>query len=564
MMKGVNMAERKNHIMEVLKQAENGIRAVFESDRFKDYLQTMSKFHNYSIRNIMLIKSEKPDATYVAGFKAWDKKFGRHVKKGEKGIPIIGYTPKTKYIEEEQINENGEKETVLTKKIIPWYKIVYVYDISQTYGRPLPKLIENLQGQVDDYENLFESVKSVSPYDIGFEKMEDGKNGYCDFAGKVIKIREGRSEKQNIKTAIHEIAHANMHNQKDNKIDRRTAEVEAEAVAYVISEHFGIDTSSYSFGYIAGWSSGKELQELEDSLSRIQHESSSLIGKIEEKYLELSPPEADINRFIKGDRASNISVDEVLKPEVAKICVDLNIPVGYYAYQNAEGRQMNRAEDLADIGSVDEYNIVFKDIKVGSQIKEGIGDDGFCYYESPFNTPTINPNFMSPEEIATTNFLISEFMEQSNWSAIKDYMQYNIPINYDKVIETRDKFYSEELISEAIKHYTGKTESDLRNLAGYVTITDDTASFKFRGEEGLWNVAESQNIYGDKYFLMYNENNVDESIIVDKAGRVQMRGKEFEDLKDRLDEEAYFASAAQKNDAKKSGISKRKRKERER
>ena len=171
---------------------------------------------------------------------------------------------------------------------------------------------------------------------------------------------------------------------------------------------------------------------------------------------------------------------------------------------------------------------------------------------------------MSPEEIATTNFLISEFMEQSNWSAIKDYMQYNIPINYDKVIETRDKFYSEELISEAIKHYPGKTESDLRNLAGYVTITDDTASFKFRGEEGLWNVAESQNIYGDKYFLMYNENNVDESIIVDKAGRVQMRDKEFEDLKDRLDEEAYFASAAQKNDAKKSGISKRKRKERER
>ena len=203
MAKGVNMAERKNHIMEVLKQAENGIRDVFESDRFKEYLQTMSKFHNYSIRNIMLIKAEKPDATYVAGFKAWDKKFGRHVRKGEKGIPIIGYTPKTVHKEEKKINEKGKEETVLTKKIIPWYKIVYVYDISQTYGRALPKLIENLQGKVDDYKNLFESVKSVSPYDIDFEKMADGKNGYCDFAGKVIKIREGMSEKQNIKTVVH-------------------------------------------------------------------------------------------------------------------------------------------------------------------------------------------------------------------------------------------------------------------------------------------------------------------------------------------------------------------------
>lgn len=558
------MAERKNHIMEVLKQAENGIRAVFESDKFKDYLQTMSKFHNYSIRNIMLIKAEKPDATYVADFKAWDKKFGRHVKKGEKGIPIIGYTPKTVHKEEKKINEKGKEETVLTKKIIPWYKIVYVYDISQTYGRSLPKLIENLQGKVDDYKNLFESVKSVSPYDIDFEKMADGKNGYCDFAGKVIKIREGMSEKQNIKTVVHEIAHANMHNQKDAEFDRRTAEVEAEAVAYVVSEHFGLDTSSYSFGYIAGWSSGKELQELEDSLSRIQHESSSLIGKIEEKYLELSPPETDIDRFIQGERVNNISVNEVLKPEVLKACVDLKIPVGYYAYQNAEGRQMNRAEDLADIESADEYNIVFKDIKVGSQIKEGVGDDGFCYYESPLNTPTINPNFMTAEEIATTNFLISEFMEQPNWSAIRDYMQYNAPINYEKVIETRDKFYGEDLISEAIKNYPGKTGTELRNLAGYVTITDDTASFKFRGTEGLWNVAESQNVYGNDYFLMYNENNVDASIIVDKAGKIQMRDKGFEDLKDRLDEEAYFAAAAQKSDAKKSGISKRKRKERER
>ena len=558
------MAERKNHIMEVLKQAENGIRAVFESDRFKDYLQTMSKFHNYSIRNIMLIKSERPDATYVAGFRAWDKKFGRHVKKGEKGIPIIGYTPKTVHREEKRLTEKGKEETVLTKRIIPWYKVVYVYDISQTYGRPLPKLIENLQGRVGNYENLFESLKSVSPYNVDFEKMGDGKNGYCDFASKVIKIREGMSEKQNIKTVIHEIAHANMHNQKDKKIDRRTAEVEAEAVAYVVSEHFGLDTSSYSFGYIASWSSGKELKELEDSLSRIQHESSDLIGKIEEKYLELSPPETDINRFIKGDRVDSISVDEVLKPEVLKACVDLKIPVGYYAYQSAEGKQMNKEEELANIGSVDEYSIVFKDIKVGAQIKEGIGNEGFCYYESPLNTPTINPNFMTQEEVATTNFLLSEFMEQPNWPAIKDYMQYNAPVNYDKVIEIRDKFYHEDLIMEAVKKYPGKTETELRNLAGYVTVTDNAASFKFKGEEGLWNVAESQNIYGNKYFLMYNENNVNESIIVDKAGRIQMRDKGFEDLKDRLDEEAYFATAAQKDEAKKSGIAKRKRKERER
>lgn len=175
---------------------------------------------------------------------------------------------------------------------------------------------------------------------------------------------------------------------------------------------------------------------------------------------------------------------------------------------------------------------------------------------------------MSAEEIATTNFLISEFMEQPNWSAIKDYMQYNAPdnapINYDRVIETRDKFYSEDLIAEAAKRYPQKSESEIRNLAGYVTITDDTASFKFRGEEGVWNVAESQNIYGNEYFLMYNENNIEESIIVNKAGKIQMRGKDFEDLKDRLDEQAYIVASAQKNDTKEIAPVKRKRKERER
>lgn len=555
---------RKNHINEVLKQAENGIRIVFESDRFKEYLNIMSRFHNYSVRNIMLIQSAYPGATYVAGFNAWNKKFGRHVKKGEKGIPIIGYSPKTIHKEEKRINDNGKEETVLTKRVVPGYKVIYVYDISQTYGKPLPKLIENLQGKVNDYENLFKSVKAVSPYDIGFEEMKGDKNGYCDYKYQAIKIREGMSEKQNIKTAIHEIAHAQMHSGDDRKTPARVAEVEAEAVAYTVCEHFGLDTSSYSFGYIASWSSGKELKELENSLSYIQHEASKLIEKIENKYLELNPPETEVNRFIAGDRIADINIDKVLKPEVIKACVDLKIPVGYYTYQSIDGRQINNEADLATMGNEDNYSIVFKDIKLASQVKDGIGDGEFCYYQSSLNTPTINPNYMSPEEIATTNFLISEFINQPNWTAISDYMKYNAPINYDKVIETRDKFYGEELISETVKNYPGKTETELRNLAGYVTITEETASFKFRGEEGLWNVVESQNIYGNDYFLMYNENNVDESVIVDKAGKIQMRGKEFEDLKDRLDEEAYFAATAQKSSAKKIIGIRRKKKERER
>lgn len=555
----------KNNISEVLKQAENGIRQVFDDEKYKEYLRAMGKFHNYSLRNIILIQTEKPDATYVAGYKAWQKDFDRYVKKGEKGIPIIAYTPRIKYQEKLEKDENGIEKPTLIKHIIPHFKVVYVYDISQTDGKPLPKLIENLQGNVSNYEDLFQSIKEVAPYKIEFEKIDSGANGYCDLKRQEIKIREGMSQKQNIKTAIHETAHAEMHSGENKTIDRSTAEVEAEAVAYAVCEHFGLDTSSYSFTYIATWSSGKELKELEEHMDRIQHKASELITKIETKYLELNPPETDINTRVDGEHIQNMSVDEVLKPEVVKACLSYEIPVGYYSFQNKDGRQCKELSDAIPVrGSEQEYSTVFKDIKLSSQLKGGIGEDSFCYYESSLNTPTINPMAMNGAEIASTNYLISKFMEQDNWTQIDEYLKYNAPVSYDTILSARDKFCVEEKLMEAPRDYRMKSEVELRNLAGYVTISDETASFPLKGEEGLWNVMESKTINGDKYFMMYNEMNPDKTLIVDRNGSIQCRNRDFGDLYDRLEEERYMLQFWTKAKSKEDSLRKKKDRGRER
>lgn len=560
----------RNNVIELLSQAKNGIQAVFESDRYKECLQVMGKFHNYSIRNIMLIKSERPDATYVAGYQTWKREFGRHVKEGERGIPILAWAPKTRHKEEKVINEKGQEETKLVKETVPNFQVVYVYDVSQTDGRPLPKLTERLIGDMENYDVLFQSIKDISPYPIHVREIQSEASGYCSPANKEIVIREGMSQRQTIKTAIHEVAHAYMHADKEvrkkEKLDERTIEVEAESIAYVVCEHFELDTSSYSFPYIASWSSGRDLKELEGSLDRIQHGASDIIKKVEGRYLELDPPLPETSRSVKPEMANTLTADHMLTAEEMRACISYGIPVGYFvAEHKVTGQQLTDVSVLADMPKEEfdkEYNHVYRDVRLASQVKDGMGaGEEFCYPENGCISPTVNPYVMNPGEVATTKFLLNEFMKSDEWNRIDEMLKYNAPVRYDKIIQARDKFLGEDHFAEAAKNYPDKTPEEVRNLAGYLTITEDTREVFLPGHRGAWHVRDFSKINGENFYMLYNRDSRTNQVIVDSCGNIRMdRRCNFADLKDRLEEEARLSGSSVKSA---DGKSKKKNKENE-
>ena len=291
-------------LKEITDRLEQGIAELFDSERYKEYLKVMSKFHNYSFRNTVLIAMQKPDASLVAGFSAWKNNFGRNVMKGQKGIKIIAPSPFKIRQEVEKIDphtqkpiigKDGKPVTEEKEVKIPAYKVVSVFDVSQTEGKELPDIaVDELTGDVDRYKDFFAALEKTSPVPIAFENIGGGSHGYYHLEDKRIAINEGMSELQTLKTAIHEIAHAKLHDidlnaPKDEqpRVDRRTREVEAESVAYTVCQHYGLDTSDYSFGYVAGWSSGRELSELKSSLETIRSAAAEIINSIDENLAEL-------------------------------------------------------------------------------------------------------------------------------------------------------------------------------------------------------------------------------------------------------------------------------------
>ena len=292
-------------LKEITDRLEQGIAELFESERYKEYLRVMSKFHNYSFNNTLLIAMQKPDASLVAGFSSWKNNFGRNVMKGEKGIKIIAPSPFTVKQEVEKtdpqtgkpvIGKDGKPVTEEKEIKVPAYKVVSVFDVSQTEGRELPDIaVDELTGDVDRFKDFFSALEQASPVPIGFEKIEGGAHGYYHLEEKRIAIDEGMSDLQTLKTAIHEIAHAKLHDidlnvpkeEQKPRVDRRTREVEAESVAYTVCQHYGLDTSDYSFGYVAGWSSGKELAELRGSLETIRSTAAEMINAIDGHFAEL-------------------------------------------------------------------------------------------------------------------------------------------------------------------------------------------------------------------------------------------------------------------------------------
>ncbi len=302
MLSGENSADR---LKEITDRLEQGIKELFESERYKEYLRVMSKFYNYSFNNTLLIAMQKPDASLVAGFTAWKNNFKRNVIKGEKGIRILAPAPFKVKREMEKldpqtqqpiIGKDGKPVTEEQEVTIPAFKVVSVFDVSQTEGKELPNIgVDELTGDVEQYKDFFAALERTSPVPIGFEKIESGAHGYYHLEEKRIAIDEGMSELQTLKTAIHEVSHAKLHDidlnapkdEQQVRPDRRTREVEAESVAYTVCQHYGLDTSDYSFGYVAGWSSGKELTELKGSLETIRSAANEIINSIDEHLKEI-------------------------------------------------------------------------------------------------------------------------------------------------------------------------------------------------------------------------------------------------------------------------------------
>lgn len=374
----------QKQVREITEKLEQGIRDLFESDKYKNYLNTMSKFHNYSFNNVVLIAMQKPDANLIAGYNAWQKIHHRQVKKGEKAIKILAPAPYTIKTLRDKIDPNTHKqildnngvpvqEEIEIKK--PAFKVVNVFDISQTEGKELPTIgVDELQGKVEKYDTLFDAIKSVSPVPVGFEKISSGAKGYYHLVDKRITINEGMSELHNLKTLIHEIAHAKLHDidlsipeEQSERPDQRTREVQAESVAYVICQHYGLDTSDYSFSYIATWGSGQNMTELKASLDTIRKTASEMINEID-TYMQSLEQSIDVRikqpgqekdsqittitcewsehpAFEDGKKYSVLEFDELMRKTDKEWCVGQKEELDRYgsfdaAYESGEAKYL--------------------------------------------------------------------------------------------------------------------------------------------------------------------------------------------------------------------------------
>lgn len=334
------MAEKqtnKDRMREIVDSIENGIKELFESDKYRQYLATMSRFHRYSVNNTMLIYMQRPDATHVAGFNKWRDQFGRNVLKGEKGIRIIAPTPYKKKVEEIKTDPETNapvldadgKAIIEEKEIrIPMFKVVSVFDVSQTAGKPLPQLAADLSGNVQQYEVFMEALRRASPVPMEIKPVVRDTDGFFSAKAQSITIRAGMSEVQTVCAAVHEIAHAKLHDYEHmteladdgetilvpGEKSRNTEEVEAESISYAVCQYYGIETGENSFGYIATWSKGKELKELRASLETINKTASELITDIDRHFAEICK-----ERGIDRENLAAAEQPSVEAPEAEKL-----------------------------------------------------------------------------------------------------------------------------------------------------------------------------------------------------------------------------------------------------
>lgn len=318
-------ANYKNRMQEITEQLKSGIEELQSSEKYKHYLAVMGRFHRYSANNCLLIAMQNPEATRVAGYSVWEKEFQRHVKRGEKGIKIIAQVPysvpkKRVKCDPETgkpiLDRNGNAETEIVNVMVENYKVTTVFDVTQTEGKELPEIVHELQTDVSGYKKFLDAIQAISPVPVEFSNMPESKaKGYYNQLEKKIVIRSGMSEAQTVKTAVHELGHALLHDkdngsQKERQLDRMTKEVQAESVAYTVCQHYGIDTSEYSFGYVAGWCKDQNLSDLKISLSVIQKTAAEIIDRIDGKIKEYQNVEDLVH-----ETAEKLSMENCLKPE---------------------------------------------------------------------------------------------------------------------------------------------------------------------------------------------------------------------------------------------------------
>ena len=292
---------------------ENGVREIFESDKYKEYIATMAKFPRYSINNCILIASQCPTATLVCGYKKWQTEFNRFVNKDEQGIMILAPIKYKADVQERVydedhhpvVDENGKEVTETVTREFQGFRPVYVFDMAQTSGDPVPRLATLLDEGVENFEHIKEVLLAVSPVPITFEAIDGGANGYFSYTSQRIVVKDDLPELQTIKTALHEIAHATLgHGSKDDKWDRETKEVQAESVAFWCAGMLGLDTSDYSFGYILGWSKNREVTELKENLELIKTTADTIATAIEK---ELYKDRTEVEEI---DKTEDLAVEE--------------------------------------------------------------------------------------------------------------------------------------------------------------------------------------------------------------------------------------------------------------
>lgn len=275
------MSTRSEQVKALTTQLEQGVKDVFHSDNYLNFLRTMAKFHSYSVNNELLIHLQYPNASYVAGYTTWRDTFHRHVKAGEQGIRILAPAP---YKCHEEVEDPITHELTVRQITVMSYRTAVCFDYSQTEGEPLPELIHTLTGDVSQYEDLLEAIRRVSPVPIDFTDVPGQAYGYFSPSESRIAIQSELSQVQTVKTALHELTHSLLHNRdvlKENQKDRRTIEIEAESTAFVVSSSLGLSVEEYSFPYVASWSSSQSVKELKSSLETIRQTSSHIIDQLQ-------------------------------------------------------------------------------------------------------------------------------------------------------------------------------------------------------------------------------------------------------------------------------------------
>ena len=379
----------------IMKSLESGVSDFFTSEKYGEYLKTMTKFHRYSFNNTLLIAMQRPEATLVTGYRNWQS-MGRQVKKGEKGITILAPAPKKQkkaqalYDQNQMpvLDEQGNQKYEEVEVVIPRFKATTVFDIDQTEGEPIQTIApEELTEAVQDFDLFIQAITDISPVPIRFDEIEGSAKGYYDNANKEIVIRKGMSESQTIKTAIHECGHAMLHDRdlmlaSGIKKDRETKEVEAESVAYSVCSAFQIETSDYSFPYIAGWSSGRDMKELRSSMDTIRQTAGKMVDDLteklqqllEEKSLAMNVAEQDVD-YGNLDNSSCISfyVAECSEfPVLGEFHHDLTLEEAFQVYDQIPSNRMNGIKSIGfNLQDGSEYEGMF-DLFVGGEVQKEI------------------------------------------------------------------------------------------------------------------------------------------------------------------------------------------------